>query len=142
MNDRGASADDDDRRELYEQLLLLMRRRVTSINSQLQALSVEIGAGGQPPVASRRSDAPREFEERVVDQFNARDAAGNTYQIQVVRGFAGPDATSAGGPGSADIRLELRTEDGRPVNRIDFGTYQIVDGANSTEIWSADPKAL
>lgn len=140
MTDRGPS--DDDRRELYDQLLELMRSRVTAINSQLQALSEEIAATEPPPDARALPGEPRAIEERIVDEFAAQDAEGNGYQIQVVRGFPRPNLTSPGAAEPADIRLKLRTSDGRPVNRVDFGTYQIVDGSSSTEIWSSDPKAL
>jgi hypothetical protein len=79
--------------------------------------------------------------ERIVGTFTARDTMGNEIEVQVVRGFHRPVSTCDPATLAPDILLELRTGDGRHVSRIDQGTYEIIDGMETTRIWSDDPQA-
>lgn len=72
--------------------------------------------------------------------FVARDAEGNEYTIYIY--CAQIDVTTGHSPHReyADGMRELRTEDGRAVNRIARGTYEIV-GPVAVRVSSDDPAA-
>lgn len=126
--------------ELYDGLMTLMRQRVSVISARLQVLSAEMDIADLDP--GLRSDRPEEIDmERIVDTFTARDAAGNEHRIEVVRGFHATGVTSDSGTFAPDMLLELRTTDGRHVNRIAQGTYQIIAGLDVTPVWCSDPQA-
>ncbi len=60
--------------------------------------------------------------------FQASDAAGNTHTIHMFRDRIDTTTMRSQTRTSAPATLgELKTDDGRHVNRIDKGAYEIVD---------------
>ena len=73
--------------------------------------------------------------------FTAVDGDGNEHTVNIFRGMIASTHLSSRVRTQMPARLrELRTSDGRAVNRIDKGSYEIVDHP-MIPITSDDPNA-
>ena len=73
--------------------------------------------------------------------FVATDAAGNEYKVVIYRDLIDTSHLQSRTRTQAPAKLgKLRTTDGRHVNRIDKGSYEIVDRP-MIQITSDDPNA-
>ena len=79
-------------------------------------------------------------EKKLTDTFQAVDAAGNTYIIQVWKTL--PSYTSGGVRHTVEGTRELRTDDGDSVNRNSVGDYTIFSGIQEIHVTSDDPNAV
>jgi hypothetical protein len=69
--------------------------------------------------------------------FQARDKEGRVYLIEKWMKFA--DATTSAGRGMEPVQPSLRTSDGRHVNRLGKGRYEIPE--DDIALTSDDPAA-
>jgi hypothetical protein len=76
-----------------------------------------------------------------VGKFTAHDEGGRAYTVYMLQGEhegIGDDRRRTMLP---DAKLEMRTDDGRHVNFLGPGEYEIVDGTRTIRITSTDPNA-
>ena len=76
------------------------------------------------------------IEHKKTGSFVAIDDQGNRYTVEIITRFE----TYHGSEGTKTVpgTVALQLEDGTPVNRIDKGKYQTLDGLDLT---STDPNA-
>lgn len=76
---------------------------------------------------------------RIVRTFKAVDAAGRGYTIHSL--FDDPVGTDTGSREESDWLMELRTAEGKFVNPVRPGVYDITDGMETIRVTSTDPNA-